>query len=75
MFFISLPLAVKVGDTVECKFNGKPKQVTWRDAVTLVIEPSDARVIVDVRNDGTLRHFTCSNSDEYGGTEGITIIG
>jgi hypothetical protein len=27
------------GDTIDCRINGKPKRVTWRDEHTLVIEP------------------------------------
>jgi hypothetical protein len=26
------------GDTIDCRINGKPKRVTWRDGHTLVIE-------------------------------------
>ena len=26
------------GDTIDCRINGKPKRVTWRDEHTLVIE-------------------------------------
>jgi hypothetical protein len=43
--------------------------------LTLVIEPDDARTIIDVRNDATLRYFTCGDSDADGGTEGIVILG
>jgi hypothetical protein len=75
MFFLSLPLSVKIGDTTECRINGKPKKVTYRDAKTLVIEPDDARTIIDMRNDATLRYFTCGDPAEDGGTEGITVIG
>jgi anaerobic glycerol-3-phosphate dehydrogenase len=35
--------AVKIrsifGDIIDCRINGKPKRVTWRDEHTLVIEP------------------------------------
>jgi len=27
------------GDTIDCRINGKPKRVTWRDEHTLLIEP------------------------------------
>ncbi|QIG93433.1 hypothetical protein [Bradyrhizobium sp. 6(2017)] len=74
MFFLSLPVTVKVGDTADCKINGEPKRVTYRDAQTLVIEPDDARTIIDVQNDGKLRHFTCGDSEADGGTGGITVI-
>ena len=35
----------KIGDTAECKINGKPERLTWRDAETLVIEPDDVHTI------------------------------
>ena len=73
MFFISLPVSVKVGDTVDCRINGEPKRITYRDAKTLVIDPDDTRAIIHVHDDGELRHFTCG--DAGGGTEGIVIIG
>jgi hypothetical protein len=74
MFFLSLPLSVKIGDTTECRINGEPKRVTYRDAKTLVIEPDDARTIIETTDDGRLRNFFCGDSEEDGGTEGITII-
>ena len=27
------------GGTIDCRINGKPKRITWRDEHTLVIEP------------------------------------
>lgn len=75
MFFLSLPVSVKPGDTIECQINGEPKQVTYRDAWTLVIGPDDARTVVDVWDDTTLRHFVCGDAEADGGTEGIVIIG
>ena len=74
MFLLSLPLSVKVGDTVDCTINGQPKQVTWRDTETLVIEPDDARTVIDVHDDGKLRYFTCGDRPEDGGVGGISII-
>jgi hypothetical protein len=63
MFFLSLPRSVKIGSTVECRINGEPKQVTYRDTNTLVIEPNDAPSIVAVRDDSQLRHFICADAD------------
>ena len=36
MFAINIPSTF--GDTIDCRINGKPKRVTWRDEHTLVIE-------------------------------------
>jgi hypothetical protein len=73
MFFISLPTTVRVGDTTDCKINGEPRKVTWRDTETLVIEPGDVRRIVSVMvNQGSdLRSFVCS--DANGGND-FTIV-
>jgi hypothetical protein len=63
-FAISMPLTFKVGDTVKCTINGKPKMVTWRDKNTLVIEPGDARRIVAIhRGGGDLIDFACTDAD------------
>ena len=35
----ALNIASTFGDTIDCRINGKPKRVTWRDEHTLVIEP------------------------------------
>ena len=71
MFFISLPASVRVGDTADCKINGEPRKVTWRDTDTLVIEPSDARRIVMIDQAGDLRSFVCSDADD---SSDFTII-
>ena len=34
----ALNIASTFGDTIDCRINGKPKRVTWRDEHTLVIE-------------------------------------
>ena len=36
MFALNIPSTF--GDTIDCRINGKPKRVTWRDEHTLVIE-------------------------------------
>ena len=36
MFPLNIPSTF--GDTIDCRINGKPKRVTWRDEHTLVIE-------------------------------------
>ncbi len=74
MFFISLPLSVKIGDTADCRINSAPAKVTYRDAMTLVIEPDDVRTIIHVSDDDELRHFTCGDAEADGGTAGITVI-
>jgi hypothetical protein len=63
MFVINMPVTFKIGDTADVKINGTPKRLTWRDAKTLVIEPDDARTIVDRDSDGEMLCFTCSDAD------------
>lgn len=41
MFMISMRRTFKVGATADCRINGKPERLTWRDEDTLVIEPGD----------------------------------
>jgi hypothetical protein len=36
MFALNIPSTF--GDSIDCRINGKPKRVTWRDEHTLVIE-------------------------------------
>ena len=36
MFALKIPATF--GDTIDCRINGKPKRVTWREGHTLVIE-------------------------------------
>jgi hypothetical protein len=36
MFALNIPSTF--GDTIDCRINGKPKRVTWRDEHTLVIQ-------------------------------------
>jgi hypothetical protein len=36
MFALNIPSTF--GDTIDCRINGKPKRITWRDEHTLVIE-------------------------------------
>ena len=36
MFALNIPSTF--GDTIDCRINGKPKRVTWRDEHTLVIK-------------------------------------
>lgn len=59
MFMISMPAAFKVGDTADCRINGKPARLTWRDEDTLVIEPGDARKIFSVRPAHDVTYFVC----------------
>ena len=70
-FVITLSPPFEIGDTVDCKINGKPAKVTWRDYDTLVIEPDDARQIVahTREEDGTT--FICAAAE---GTRPIVIV-
>jgi hypothetical protein len=38
MFALNIPSTF--GDSIDCRINGEPKRVTWRDEHTLVIEPN-----------------------------------
>jgi hypothetical protein len=72
---MNLDKAVGIGDTVDCHINGEPAHVTWRDAETLVIEPNDARRIVDITTDGKLRQFICADPDGTADFEIIDVFG
>jgi hypothetical protein len=59
--------------------NRQPAKVTWRDAKTLVINGTDARVIyesVQVENAAgeVMTCFTCGNEGGVGDDRGVTII-
>jgi hypothetical protein len=72
MFFMTLPKSMEIGDTVDGKINGEPKQITYRDAKTLVIEPGDARTILEKMDaGGGLQSFVCSDAD---GTSDFQIV-
>jgi hypothetical protein len=62
-----MPKGFAVGQTHDCYINGKPARVTWRDKQTLVIEPDDPRLIVEVHRDvdGNVFFVCC----ERGGAE------
>jgi hypothetical protein len=62
MFMISMPKTFKVGDTEDCRINGKPERLLWKDASTLVILPDEAHPIVTMRLDGDLRCFMCGRA-------------
>ena len=62
MFIIHMPLDFKVGDSADCRINGEPKRVTYRDANTLVIGKNDARAIITTEVDGALRAFFCGHA-------------
>jgi len=66
MFLISMPTTFKVGDTEDCRINGKPEKITWRDRNTLVIEPNDARQILNVERTGDMLSFSCASEDGSG---------
>jgi len=67
MLMISMPTTFKVGDTQDCRINGKPERLTWRDEDTAVIEPGDARKIVSVNRSRDLIHFVCGAAGMYKG--------
>jgi hypothetical protein len=71
MFIVTLPSTIGIGDTVDCKINGEPSKITWRDADHLVIEPGDVREIIttDLSEDGELLSFFCATA----GGDGIVI--
>ena len=69
MFMINMPRDFKVGETLDCRINGKTAQVTWRSQHTLVIEPGDARQIFHTSVDDELRCFMCGDP----GAEKATI--
>ena len=71
MFTIYMPVTFKVGDTADVRINQAPQRLTWRDADTLVIEPGDARKIVDRFTDGELTTFICADAD---GTADFEVI-
>jgi hypothetical protein len=71
MFMIHMPKAFKVGDTKDCRINGEPKQVTWRDEGTLVIEPDDACAIVTRVTEGDLTCFMCGDAGASAGDYGL----
>ncbi len=48
MFALNIPSTF--GDTIDCRINGKPKRVTWRDEHTLVIE-ADPYAVAPVDTD------------------------
>jgi hypothetical protein len=48
MFALNIPSTF--GDTIDCRINGKPKRVTWRDEHTLVIK-ADPYAIAPVDTD------------------------
>jgi hypothetical protein len=45
MFALNIPSTF--GDTIDCRINGKPRRVTWRDEHTLVIADPYASAPVD----------------------------
>jgi hypothetical protein len=71
MFTINMPVTFQIGDTIDCRINAAPARVTWRDAKTLVIEPEDARKIVERFTDGELITFVCADAD---GTADFDVI-
>jgi hypothetical protein len=54
---------------VDCRINGKAERVTYRDENTLVIEPDDARKIMQMSyagpdgNDVPVSGFICSDAE------------
>ena len=65
MFFMSMPLTFKVGDTAPVRVNKQPATLLWRDANTLVLNGTDARRILHSHVSGNLRNFTCTDEDGW----------
>jgi hypothetical protein len=69
MFTIDTPKTFNVGETIDCRINGEPSQITWKNADTLVIEPNDPRAVLNTRIDGESRIFFCGHAgatkDQY----------
>jgi len=63
MFFISMPLDFKVGDTAKVRINKKPAMVRWSDSETLIIDDMDIRRILDSRVHEGLRNFVCADTN------------
>jgi hypothetical protein len=64
MFTISLPDTHNVGDTMDCRINGSPAKLTWRDKDTLVIGENDARKILMIQpGDNGLNMFVCTDKE------------
>jgi hypothetical protein len=63
MFMIHLPPHVRIGDTADVRINKQPARVTWRDAQTLVVEPGDARRIVQILKEPDMNTFICADAD------------
>jgi hypothetical protein len=53
----ALNISATFGNSVDCRINGKPKRVTWRDEHTLVIKP-DPYAIAPVDTDKFGAHWT-----------------
>jgi hypothetical protein len=62
MFLMTMPTTFAIGATAPVTINGQDTTLTWRDATTLVIGGTDARRILDVRDDDGLRLFICGDT-------------
>jgi hypothetical protein len=67
MLMLSMPADFKVGETRDCRINGKPTRVTWYDQHTLVIGDDDVRQIFSAETDGRLRCFMCGDARREAG--------
>jgi hypothetical protein len=77
MFLLAMPTSFRVGDSAECRVNGRPARVTWRDERTLVLEPGGARDILLVGEAGDLVNFTCADAGKTArdyGYDGVTVF-
>jgi hypothetical protein len=58
MLYLNLPDTAKIGGTYDCKINGEPKRVDWREFNTLVIEPDHVHSIISTqRSSGLIAFF------------------
>jgi hypothetical protein len=65
MFALNIPPTF--GDTIDCRINGKPKRVTWRDEHTLVIEAdpyATAPVVLEISARAELRWSGSTRSEQ-----------
>jgi len=70
-FVITLSPPFEIGDTVDCKINGKPAKVTWHHDSTLVLEPDDARQVVAHTREEDATPFISAAAE---GTRPIVIV-
>jgi hypothetical protein len=74
MFMMHMPEDFKIGDSVDCRINGEPARLTWRDKDTLVIGEDDVRAILTTHIENGLRCFFCGDRGVPADQHGIDIV-